>query len=408
MPPSALADKLDALVERLSKVAQDVRAGVVSLETDTPRRMGVAQVGTELINTVTLPEDQIHLFLPQLVHLTAVRVFIEWNGFDAIPQEDGATISYADLAAKIGGDPSLITRIARTLVANNTLKQVQTDHVAHTAYSRLLATPPHRAVLKLEFDDYLASFLSLPRYFARFGLRDPTDRLQTPLAFAQDRLGASAWDIWNSDPERLAGFMMTMTVMEAWAPARNPYDFGWVAQHPAAAKDGAERVLLVDVGGGRGHALGRILRENPGIEGRRCVLEDLKEVVGEVERERGEGLEGVRLVGMDFHAEQPVKNALVYHIRRCLHDYSDDESVAILRRLADAMAPDSRLLIVELIISDPPSAYQAALDLTMMVISGKERTLATWRDIVARAGLKITHVDVVEGGSGVVECMLGD
>lgn len=99
-------------------------------------------------------------------------------------------------------------------------------------------------------------------------------------------------------------------------------------------------------------------------------------------------------------------DALVYHIRRCLHDYSDDESVAILRRLADAMAPDSRLLIVELIISDPPSAYQAALDLTMMVISGKERTLATWRDIVARAGLKITHVDVVQGASGVVECML--
>lgn len=102
--------------------------------------------------------------------------------------------------------------------------------------------------------------------------------------------------------------MMTMTVMEAWAPARNPYDFSWVAQHPAAAATEEERVLLVDVGGGRGHALGRILRENPGIEGRRCLLEDLKEVVGEVERERGEGLEGVRMVGMDFHAEQPVKS----------------------------------------------------------------------------------------------------
>ena len=103
-----------------------------------------------------------------------------------------------------------------------------------------------------------------------------------------------------------------------------------------------------------------------------------------------------------------IADALVYHIRRCLHDYSDDESVAILRRIADAMAPDSRLLIVELIIGDPPSAYQAALDLTMMVISGKERTLATWRDIVSRAGLRITHVDVVEGGSGVVECMLAE
>ena len=101
-------------------------------------------------------------------------------------------------------------------------------------------------------------------------------------------------------------------------------------------------------------------------------------------------------------------DALVYHIRRCLHDYSDDESVDILRRIAGAMAPDSRLLIVELIVSDPPTAYQAAVDLTMMTISGKERPLGTWRDIAARAGLKVTHVGVVEGGSGVVECILAE
>ncbi len=292
-----------------------------------------------------------------------------------------------------------------------------------------LATHSHPFSPLPRWDGFVTSFLALPGYFARFGRREPTDRLQTPYAFAQGRLGSSLWEILNSDNEQLRGFMLTMTAMEAWSPARNPYDFGWVAKH-AAADAAGERVLLVDVGGGRGHALARILKENPGIGRSRCMLEDLKETVEEVEKEGREELEGVRMVGMDFHAAQPVKrrflcprrvvscsawgvvtlmcitDALVYHIRRCLHDYSDDESVDILRRLADAMAPDSRLLIVELIIGDPPSAYQAALDLTMMTISGKERTLGTWRDIVARAGLRVTHVDVVEGGSGVVECML--
>ena len=105
----ALADQLDSLVERLGKVAKDVRAGTVSLETDTARRMGVAHLGTELINIVTLPEDQIHLMVPQLAHLAAVRVFVEWKGFDSIPKEEGAAISYAKLAAKVGGDQSLIS-----------------------------------------------------------------------------------------------------------------------------------------------------------------------------------------------------------------------------------------------------------------------------------------------------------
>lgn len=70
------------------------------------------------------------------------------------------------------------------------------------------------------------------------------------------------------------------------------------------------------------------------------------------------------------------------------------------------MGSDSKLLIVELVISNPPSAYQASLDIMMMVISGKERTLETWQNIVARAGLMVTHISVGYGGSGVIECML--
>ncbi len=165
-------------------------------------------------------------------------------------------------------------------------------------------TPP-----LLRWDGFVTTFLALPRFFARFGLHEPTDRLQTPYAFARDRLGSSLFEILNSDKNLLREFMLSMSAMETWSPARNPYDFGWVAQHAAADVDG-ERVLLVDVGGGRGHALARILRENPGIVKSRCVLEDLKETVGEVEKEGREELEGVRLMAVNFHAAQPVKRML--------------------------------------------------------------------------------------------------
>lgn len=97
--------------------------------------------------------------------------------------------------------------------------------------------------------------------------------------------------------------------------------------------------------------------------------------------------------------------ALVYHIRRCLHDYSDVEAVTILRHIAAAMAPDSKLLIVELILADPPTPHQAMSDLIMMTISGKERTLNNWGSIVTQAGLKIVRVSTFEGGRCVIECV---
>jgi hypothetical protein len=97
---------------------------------------------------------------------------------------------------------------------------------------------------------------------------------------------------------------------------------------------------------------------------------------------------------------------LVYYIRRCLHDYSDEECVKILRHISAAMAADSRLLIVEMLLGDQPSALQAAMDMAMLVLSGKERTLANFRDITARAALKITKVSEIPGGSAVIECAL--
>lgn len=98
--------------------------------------------------------------------------------------------------------------------------------------------------------------------------------------------------------------------------------------------------------------------------------------------------------------------ALVYYMRRCLHDYSDEECAKILQHISSAMVADSRLLVVETLLGDQPSALQAAMDLAMMTISGKERTLANFEDITGRAGLKITKVSQNPGGTAVIECAL--
>ncbi|KAK4246441.1 S-adenosyl-L-methionine-dependent methyltransferase [Corynascus novoguineensis] len=404
---SSLADTLEALAERLSKTAQNLRSGSFSIETDTVQRMSLLKAGADLLDAVTLSKDRVLTWLPQFAHITAIRLFIKWKAFEKIPTGNDATISYTELAAKLGADVSLITRFTRALVANGTLKQVGADRVAHTEFSHIFTSPnPIWAMLQQGFDSHLASWVAMPKYFDRFGLTaEPTDRLQTVLAFAEGRLGATVWDIQHADEERLRVFMMAMGVIEEQMPPLGAYDIGWVAKETARQPADDQRPLLVDVGGGRGHALKGILKLTPDLPANRCVLEDLPEVVEAARREVPE-LVDVQMIAMDFHKEQPVKRALVYYMRRCLHDYSDEDCVGMLQHISGAMATDSRLLIVETLLGDRPSPFQVAMDLAMMTISGKERTLDNFRDITGKAGLKITNVSQIPGGSAVIECAL--
>ena len=57
------------------------------------------------------------------------------------------------------------------------------------------------------------------------------------------------------------------------------------------------------------------------------------------------------LAGTDFFAEQPVTNASVFFMRMILHDWSDAKCVQILKRLRAAAQPNTRLLIIDMLVS---------------------------------------------------------
>jgi hypothetical protein len=84
--------------------------------------------------------------------------------------------------------------------------------------------------------------------------------------------------------------------------------------------------------------------------------------------------------------------ALVYHIRRCIHDWSDEDSIKILTHLANAMAPDSKLLISELVMTNPPGRFAAMSSMYMTNIGGKERTRDEFEELCRRSGLKIADI----------------
>lgn len=241
----------------------------------------------------------------------------------------------------------------------------------------------------------------MPEYFTRYGRREPNGQLDTIYAFAMGDPSITVWEHMTRDGDGMRAFMASMSTVAASMGGIEAYDLSWVVE---AGEEDSERALVVDVGGGKGHELEAIKRHAPGLDLARCVVEDLHAVVEEAKAAAQGELRKASFVTTDFHAEQPVQGALLYHIRRCLHDYGDDVCVGILEKIRGAMRPDSRLVIVEKVIDNPPSALDAASDLYMAALGGKERTLDGFRAITARAGLEVKEVFTASNAS-VVECV---
>ncbi|RDL32697.1 S-adenosyl-L-methionine-dependent methyltransferase [Venustampulla echinocandica] len=406
-PTPNVAEKLESVAAILNDAAKGLRAGAKATPEQHAVLIEALKSTVELVNE---PRDDISDVMTAFAQGTIIRLFIKWQVFANIPL-DGA-IPYKDLAVKVAGDVALISeniprsqqaRLCWVLVSTGVLRQEGSDQIAHTIRSRAYGhRNPLQAMMQMGFDEYLPPLLALPRYYETYGIKEPTEKLYTVKAFAEGKPGQSVADITLADPERVATFVLAMDSMENMYPHDGMYNYSWVA---ARAGESPDRALIVDVGGAQGNALQAMCKSTPGLPMSRCVLQDLPEVIETVKKIGDEGIKGARLMSMDFHNEQPVKGALVYHIRRCLHDFGDDESVQILQHLSDAMAPDSRVLIGEAVMDNPPARSVALVDFLLSTVGGKERTVDGFREIASRAGLKVRAVHQgKQRGMSIVEC----
>jgi hypothetical protein len=166
------------------------------------------------------------------------------------------------------------------------------------------------------------------------------------------------------------------------------------------AYDFARFTKLVDVGGGHGALLAGILKATPRLEG---VVFDLPHVVaGAAPRLAEAGVaDRCELVGGDFFESVP-DGADGHLLKWIVHDWDDDQAVRILDNCRRALGASGTLLLVERLL--PRRAVDApetiAADLTMLVLSpsGRERSEAEFRDLLAAAGLRLTRVLPVPAG----------
>lgn len=274
------------------------------------------------------------------------------------------------------------------------------------------------------FDEAMVPWVQWPQFFDRYGLKEPKTGNHNPHTFAWGDPGLNSWQVISKSPQRLTDFNQSMNTLDEVLPVTGMCDFGWIAN----AEGPADRPLIVDVGGGKGQALKRIMAAYPEIPAKRLVLQDRGPVIEEVIQANEAGFEEVRKMSHDFFEPNPIKGkarcsrlsgvpegttdeslilgALVYYVRRCMHDWHDDNDRTILAHLAEAMAPDSRVLITEQIMPNPPTALNAWTDLCMMNLGGKERTEKMFAQLTASAGLKMVGVHKsLATDVAVIECV---
>jgi hypothetical protein len=172
---------------------------------------------------------------------------------------------------------------------------------------------------------------------------------------------------------------------------------------------------IIDVGGGDGTLLIRILESNPHIRG---IVFDLPHVAARAaQRVRAAGLD-MRCTasgGNAFEAVPPGGDA--YVLSRVIHDWDDDGARALLLNCRKALAPGGRVLVIERAMPDGahagPSPQSPTLsdihmtDLNMMVMTdGRERKLIEYQELFAEAGLSFVRIVRTQTAMNVMEAQL--
>jgi hypothetical protein len=328
----------------------------------------------------------------------AVRIAIDLNLFELLVQRPH---TLDELAEKTKADAKLIKRMLRVVTSIGYLQQTKTDVWEASPLTHVAVVPAFRDWLLAHYIKRFEMYAEFPDWLKRHDYKtswvDENDNI------AKQVFGTDVWTWYGQNPEQAKIFESAMSIQEGFPKEITPpYPF---ASGFDGIKTGPKDVTLVDVGGGRGQAIKALRDTYPGIPGR-LILQDLPMTIEKLDAAEIKS-SGFEATSHNFFEPQPIKGARYYHLRRILHDWSDEKCLEILAALRPALDPSySRLLIGEFILPDvSPGPTETAVDLLMMTTcGGAERAELEWHELLGQAGFKIEKIwraDV--GTTGIIE-----
>ncbi|MBI2825531.1 MAG: methyltransferase [Planctomycetia bacterium] len=275
------------------------------------------------------------------------------------------------LAAKTGTNADALYRLLRALASLGLFREDGERHFHLTDTARPLQSRvpgSQRAVAIMMGEEHFACWGDL-LYSIRTG-RTAFDKVY----------GAPIFDWLSKHPEQARVFDEAMVgVHGSETPAMlDAYDFSGVN-------------VVADVGGGNGSLLRGVLARYPQMRGMLCdlpgVVERAKAVIA---ADLGDRLQAIPT---NFFDSVPA-GADAYLLRHIIHDWNDEQSLAILKNVRRVVGPSGRLLLVEGVVAEGNEPdFTKLLDLNMLVIpGGKERTEKEYRELYAAAGFRLRSI----------------
>jgi hypothetical protein len=289
----------------------------------------------------------------------SLHVLAELNVADALGETPQ---SAAELAKAVGANSHALFRVLRLASAHGVFEQ-QGEVFRHSAASRMLRSDHPQSM----------------RAFVRmFGL-------------------AINWDAYREleFSVRTGRRAMEKTLPEGvWAYLAQKPEANSIFNAIVSSGNFSRFNIIGDIAGGRGHLLAAILEATPQAKG---ILFDLPHVVKEASAMASSRL---TLQGGDFFKD-PLPRCDAYILMEIIHDWPDQEAVAILQAVRQAALPGAALFLIETIM--PPGAepdWSKMLDIHMLtLLGGKQRTLREYQAIFEQANF--TFQREIDTGAGI-------
>lgn len=292
--------------------------------------------------------------------------------------------SAEDLARATGTHAPSLFRLLRALASCGV--------VTETASGRFTTTPLGEALRDGAPGAARATILTIAGSWQWKAWDNFMHALQTGESGVKAAFGKDLFDFLGGEPTHSARFNEAMVGMH-----------GAVAPAVIAAYDFSRFASIVDVGGGKGALLAAILKAHRTLRG---VLFDLPETGNDARGHLAAAGVSARCAfeAGDFFQAVPADHD-AYVLAHVLHDWNDEQSIAILRRCRAAIPAHGRLLIVEAVLPEGDTPHHGKLmDLLMLTVTGGvERSADQFAGLLRQSGFRVVRVHPTATHQSIVE-----
>jgi SAM-dependent methyltransferase len=297
----------------------------------------------------------------------SVHAVAELRVVDAMEPETVTPVE--EIAARVDVQPDPLRRVLRVLAGEGLFVEDP---------PRSFRTTPRGELLR--DGDASLRYIALVHSYSQKFWADAVASMRTGVPAPILQTGRSRWELLAEAPEEAAAFNRAMRsgAAERLTPL---FELDWT-----------NVATVVDVGGGSGGVVLALLEREPHLTG---TILDLPHVRADAEAAiAAAGLERRCTFAAGSFFDRVPEGADVYIVSQILHDWSDDETLAILRTCRAAVPPAGRLAIAERLLAEGNERdFTKLVDLHMLfMLGGRERTVTEFEALFAATGFALERV----------------